>query len=115
MQHHYNVDLCDFYRGTLSGRRLEVLIRHLPITSELVTAQNGGRRKWTQTEHLLADLWALTVRMNSPKGSLPDNFDHSTRAAATAEAKEKHMAALKRKYQQRKRRRGQTLNAVEAD
>jgi hypothetical protein len=82
-----------------------------------VTAQNGGRRKWTETEHLLADLWAVTVTVNSPKGSLPKDFDHPTRAAITAEAKDKHMAALKLKYQQRKReraRRSQPLNAVEA-
>jgi hypothetical protein len=101
----------------MSGRKLEVLIRHLPITSELVTAQNGGRRKWTQTEHLLADIWAVTVEVNSPKGSLPKTFDHPTRAAITAEAKDKRMAALKLKYQHRKRERARKqeskpLNAV---
>jgi hypothetical protein len=83
-----------------------------------VTAQNGGRRKWTQTEHLLADIWAVTVTVNSPKGSLPEDFDHPTRAAIATEAKEKRMAALKLKYQNRKRERARrsqtTLNVVEA-
>lgn len=112
----YRIDLLDFYRGTLSGRRLEILIRYLPITSALVTALNGGRTQWTTTDHLLADLWALTARTNCPKGSLPDDFDHPTRAAISAKAKDERMRALKMKYQQRKRaRRSQPLNGVEAN
>jgi hypothetical protein len=62
---------------------------------------------WTLTDQLLADLWVVTVQVNSPKDSLPKGFDHPLRAAMTAKAKSAAMAALKARYQQRKRDRAQ--------
>jgi hypothetical protein len=64
---------------------------------------NGGLPVWTLTDHLLADLWVVTVAMNSPKNALPNGFDHPGRAAMTANAKAAGMAALKARYLQRKR------------
>lgn len=77
-----------------------MLVRHLPAESALVKALTGQPR-WNPTD-LLADLWALIVRANSPKDSLPDDFDHPTRAEMSNKAKAEHKAALKAKYRQRK-------------
>jgi hypothetical protein len=51
---------------------------------------------WSSTEHLLADLWTLLVRVNSDQKKTPDNLDHPTRAAATA----KHVAQSKKKLKE---------------
>lgn len=91
----------DFYRGTLSARRLGVLIRQMPADSTLVTALNDGPR-WSTTDNLIADLWALMVKVNSEKGSLPDDFDHPTRAEMTAKVKAAHKAVLKEEFLRRK-------------
>jgi predicted transcriptional regulator len=105
LQRHYRIDLCDFYRGELSPRRLGVLIRYLPVDSALVAALNDGKPGWALTDHLLADLWALTVRTNSEKGSLPEDFDHPARAEVTARERLKSKLALKEVYLKRKRER----------
>lgn len=77
------MDLLDFYRGTLSARRLGVLVRQLPIESALVRALGDGRQPWTLTDHLIADLWDLWA-----------NKDHPVRAAM--EKKARHAARLVR-------------------
>jgi hypothetical protein len=64
---------------------------------------NGGLPVWTLTDELLADLWVATVWAAAPKGALPNGFDHPLRAARTANTKSAGMAALKARYQQRKR------------
>jgi hypothetical protein len=51
---YYRVDLLDYYRGTLSPRRLRVLIEHLPRDAALVRALHGEVAEWGLTEHLLA-------------------------------------------------------------
>jgi hypothetical protein len=84
-----------------------VLVRHLPRDSALVTAMNDGQPVWSAVEHLLADLWALLVRAHSEKDSVPDDFDHPTRAAMTAKAKAAAKTALKALYLKRKRERTQ--------
>jgi hypothetical protein len=72
----YRVDLLDFYRGTLTARRLWVLVRQLSAKSGLVRALNDGRPKWTTTDHLIADLWSLWAKQ-----------DHPVRAEAEARAR----------------------------
>ena len=86
----YGIDVLDFYRGTLSARRLAVLIRGFtPETSAYLRAVNDGQRPWSAGDHLLADLWILTLKMHNSKTRLTD---HPTRAAM----QEKARAALKR-------------------
>lgn len=51
---YYRVDLLDYHRGTLSPRRLRVLIKHLPRDSALVRALHGDVAEWGLAEHLLA-------------------------------------------------------------
>lgn len=80
-----------------------MLIRHLPRDSALVIALNG-EPGWSRVEHLLADLWALLVRVNSEKGALADDFDHPVRAEMAAKAKAAAKQTLKELFLQRKRR-----------
>jgi len=98
----YRIDLCDFYRGRLSSRRLSVLIRHLPHDSALVTAINDGQPVWSSVEHLLADLWALLLRANSDPKKTSDKVDHPVRAAMTAKAVAATKQQLKQKFLARK-------------
>lgn len=90
------------YRGTLSVRRLGVLIRQLPLRSQLVTALNGGRPKWTTIEHLLADIWAVLVKLLGNPDKVPENIDHPVRAEMAANEKSEHKRALKERYLKRK-------------
>jgi hypothetical protein len=72
------VDLLDYHRGTLSARRLRVLIEHLPREAALVRALHGETADWGVTEHLLAATvdelalgnW-LFVSANTPESSDP--------------------------------------------
>lgn len=93
----YQVDLLDFYRGTLSPRRLGVLVRQLPRESATVRAM--GDVPLSRSEHFLADLWSLWAKQ-----------DHPVRAKIVAEAHHAEKAArvieLKAKYQARKRKYG---------
>lgn len=83
------------------------MIEWLPADSATVRSMNDGLPVWTLTDCLLADLWVVTVQVNSPKDALPKWFDHPARAATTAKAKAAGMVALKARYQQRKRERRQ--------
>lgn len=51
---YYGADLLDWHRGTLSSRRLAVLVRHLPPQSSFVRAREGEHAEWSLTDHLLA-------------------------------------------------------------
>jgi hypothetical protein len=68
--------LLDFYRGTISARKLGVFVRQLSVSSGLVRALNDGRPQWTTTDHLIADLWSLWAKQ-----------DHPTRAEMEAKAR----------------------------
>lgn len=99
MLREYRVDVLDFYRGTLSARRLGVLIRGLSADSALARALNDGRAPWGNTEHLLADVWALWAKK-----------DHPVRAEAVAkakrEAKQAKVIRLRAKFHRDKQRYG---------
>lgn len=60
------MDLLDFYRGTLSVRRLGVLVKQLPAESALSRALNDGELPWTNLEHRVTDLWALWAKQEHP-------------------------------------------------
>ena len=92
----------------MSARRLGVLVRELPSTSRLATELNGGRPVWTQTEHLLADIWVLLARAYAdPKRPPPRDFDHPVRAEMNAKAKSAAQRArvseLRTAFEKRKR------------
>lgn len=101
----YRIDLLDFYRGTLTARRIRVLVNHLPHNSALMRALNGGRPGWSVTDHLLADLWVLILRAITRGESTIE--DHPVRAAmlekAQAAAKLASIAELRERFTRRKR------------
>lgn len=84
---------------------MRVLLRHLPHDSALVRALNEGRPGWSNTDHLIADLWILTLNAHS-NGNSPV-ADHPVRAAmeekARTEAKLARVAELKAEFKRRKR------------
>jgi hypothetical protein len=63
--HCQNVDLLDLWRGKLSLRRLELMIRHLPLSSVLVRTVDpdlAATAEWTADTYMLADLFDLHAR-----------------------------------------------------
>lgn len=49
-------DLLDMWRGKLTPRKVDVLIRGLPPDSATRMAMNEGEPLWGRTDHILADL-----------------------------------------------------------
>lgn len=68
----------------------------------MVTALNDGTPMWGTTDHLLADLWALTVQVNTSDKAKRDGIDHPVRAEVTAKAKAMAKKSLKSAFLQRK-------------
>lgn len=79
-----------------------MLVRYLPRESALVAAMNDGQPVWDSTEHLLADLWALLVRINSDPKKAPSDLDHPVREAMTKKARAESKAKLKKMFLERK-------------
>jgi hypothetical protein len=83
---------------------LIVLIKYLPRESALLRAMNGGQTPWGNVEHLLADLWALTLHLALGKKS--QRRDHPTRAERAtkvkAAAKLAKAARMRARWQRRR-------------
>ena len=62
---------------------------------------------WSSTEHLLADVWALLLKVNSDPKKTPDKLDHPVRAAMTAKAVAASKQQLKQRFLERKNAYGQ--------
>lgn len=64
------VDLLDFYRGTLSARRLDVLIRHLPADSAFIRKASPitAHTAWRPGDYVVADLIDVYVQAHTPQG-----------------------------------------------
>ncbi|MFI7009967.1 hypothetical protein [Streptomyces sp. NPDC050145] len=54
-------DLLDLWRGTLSPRKVDILIRGLPPDSATRQSLNDGLPLWRQTDFILADLVDATA------------------------------------------------------
>ena len=107
--------MLDFWRGVLSARKLLILVRGLSPQSGLVRALNAGSPVFTLTDHLLADLWVMTVRANSKNPAKVG--DHPVRAKMiarqNADARAARLVELKSGYEARKRlRANKTQEAV---
>ena len=100
LSRYHHIDLLDFYRGRISSRSLWVRINHLPPDCALAKALNHGNRPWTTTEHLLADLWVLTLQANSEDPSDAPN-DHPAREELRAPERKAHTRKLHNKFQRR--------------
>lgn len=72
------MDLLDWHRGSLSARRLSVLVKHLPRDSAVNRDLHGEAAEWDANTHLLAAItdhlavanW-ITLAMNSDEESDP--------------------------------------------
>ncbi|MEN4419767.1 hypothetical protein VXD82_01955 [Mycobacteroides chelonae] len=75
-------------------------------SSSLIRALNGGFPGWAPTDHLLADLWLLTISAHSEGNSRVE--DHPVRAAmeerARTAAKLARVIELRAEFERRKRR-----------
>ncbi|WP_019204585.1 hypothetical protein [Tsukamurella sp. 1534] len=91
----YQVDLLDFYRGTLSARRLGVLVNDLRKRpdSSFVRAINNGKPGWTVGDHLIADLWQLLLQVHSDPNRPGPVPDHPIRAEMEARQRNAEKAA----------------------
>lgn len=82
-----------------------MLLRHLPHDSALVRALNDGRPGWSNTDHLIADLWILILKAHT--NGKAKVADHPVRAAmqekARTVAKMARLSELKSEYDRRKR------------
>jgi hypothetical protein len=93
--HYFSIDLMDLWRGTLSFRRLAVLIRHLPSESWTQTAIRDERQ--TELVDLEADPdkpssfgpWALS---NYQLAALKDEIAHLTYVVARVNGQDKYPA-----------------------
>ena len=99
MRFYPSIDLLDFYRGTLSARRLGVLVKQLPPESATVRAIWGGNPPFGRTDDLIADLWALWAKQDHPVRA-------EIQAKAQNEAKRARVVALRARHEQRKRKYG---------
>ncbi|MEU7134512.1 hypothetical protein [Streptomyces sp. NPDC046261] len=81
MLRHFGVDLLDWHRGSLSSRRLAVLVKHMPRDSAVNRDLHGEAADWDVSTHLLAATvdhlavanW-MTATLNSGEDSEPLDF-----------------------------------------
>jgi hypothetical protein len=76
-----------------------VRMKALPPDSALAIDFNGGKRPWTISEYLLADIWELHANKGNKRGVKPKR--HPARPAAkkhirTPEQQRRHDAAIRR-------------------
>ncbi|MEV0255226.1 hypothetical protein AB0H82_13340 [Streptomyces sp. NPDC050732] len=113
----YGLDLLDWHRGSLSSRRLAVLIRHLPRDGAVARETEGEAAEWSVGDYLLAHVvdqladanWMFaTVNqdedadpLDPPKplprpgaGLLPDAEDEQPPAPADAKPTADQLAAF---------------------
>lgn len=79
-----------------------VRVRHLSNKSSLAIYENGGKRAWSATDYLLADLWELYANRGIKRGQSP--VKHPARpvvkSTRSAEAERRHSRALSRHRRQ---------------
>jgi hypothetical protein len=66
LKREYQVDLLDFYRGTLSARRLGCMCGNCRRIRRRSRTINGNAPPWNRNENLIADLWALWAKQDHP-------------------------------------------------
>lgn len=101
---YYGIDLRDLFRGSLTWRRLGVLIRGLPVDSRLTgtlprsepvddAAETVAR--WSHIEYLLADLYDLLVAVHSKDKQTP--YPRPGHRPVTRRANPERVAQLRRR------------------
>jgi hypothetical protein len=94
----YHISLGGLFDGTLSPRRLIVLIKHLPASSPLAIALHGDAAHWGVNEYLLASAIEVLMGANwqrgGGKGPKPKPFPRPDPRAE--KRKREYVARLKR-------------------
>lgn len=101
----YHRDLRDLWRIDEQGHRkltyrmVYVRITALPADSSLAISANGGRRPWTVSEYLLADLWEINANKGMKRGAKPKR--HPARpeqksSGRTPEQQRRHERAMRK-------------------
>lgn len=83
-----------------------VRIRALPPDSALAIDTNGGKRPWTASEYLLADLWELEANRRNKRGQKPKRHPArpvQKKVSRTPEQQRRHDAAMRRHRRQYQR------------
>lgn len=96
-------DLLDFWRGTLSARRLELLLRNLDPSSPLVVALNPDAARlasWKASDYLLADFYDLFAAANFKN---PQPYPRPADVIAKRNQTNARHAALIERYEARQR------------
>lgn len=112
LHHYYGVDLLDMWRpnSALTLRKVWVLITRLPDKSNTSRALNGGRERWSLTEYLLADLWALFARWlwgkDAPDAHPWREIENKHNSTSRKQAKRQLLLEKQRKYGKTRGRRG---------
>lgn len=102
----YHRDLRDLWRVDERGRPLLtyrmvfVRMKELPPDSALAIDQNGGKKPWSISEFLLADLWEIQANRGRKRGQQPKRHPArpvvKKRRTRTPEQQRQHDAAMKR-------------------
>jgi hypothetical protein len=98
---HPDTDLLDFWRGTLSPRKLQLLIRNLRPDSAFFNAAAPDAARvaaWTPTDYLIADLFDITAKAHfrgptpypRPADQIKAEQERAERYAALAEQAERN-------------------------
>ncbi|GAA0430148.1 hypothetical protein [Streptomyces luteireticuli] len=88
------MDLLDWHRGSLSTRRLAVLVKHLPRDSAVNRDLHGEIVEWDANTHLLAGItdhlavanW-ITITMNSDEEAEPLPYPEPVQRPGMADSK----------------------------
>src|SRR5690606_4584172 len=70
-QMHCHIDFRDFYRGSLSLRRIAVMIRWLPDSSAVNTLARDGFPEWSATAQVVDDLRRVFLMSKQVKDPAP--------------------------------------------
>lgn len=99
-------DLLDFYRGTLSTRRLLLLINHLPRDSAFIRASRPEVAAWGSAEHLIADLIDVTLGVHGRDQRWPRPGQKQAQIRESQRRGERWQKRVLERQQQRRRQEG---------
>lgn len=107
------VDLLDFWRGRLSARRLELLIRHLDPSSatfQAIDPEAAAEASWAVTDYLLAhliDMTSVAHGLKTKQGQPVPAFPRPAEAIRQRKRDEARLQALIAQRDRVKQRRAQ--------
>lgn len=117
----YNVDYRDRWRigehgrPRLTLRRLNALVRHLPMDAALVRVENDGAQPWSRVEHLLDELRRHLAALGGDKKPKADPGRKVGQVTRSPEFEKKRAAARARERVRQQRLATRAAANAEAD